>query len=631
MLSTRIKKFLRFHASRQFGLLTVDLDSDLRFGITLVLKQTLARRSMFSIMVLAGIAAATFEVSSIGMLGIAASIATSDGPIPGLEYIEKIFSPESGVSEWLQQVSRGSLFITVLIGAVVLQILRSTLSYIARYCLIKINYSVLQQTRALATSHALSLSYEDINAHPPGYLNTIITECHAFGLANNSLSDVILAFIFLISYVVLMVLISLPMTGAALILLIALAFSMNRLVRLIKRLGEEMASGELTVGAIQVEALLAHRVLRVFDVTKHVAKFINLKRENLVTKYVKSKLLMALVIPTVDVFTTTGVALFLIIGYLVFAEQTVALIPSVLVFLVILFRLMPKANLLNQTRLSLGLIVPKIRKISAFLQTDSRSTSRNGGHAYEGLGNNISFNRVSFQYAGSESSVLKEISFSFEKNSTIALVGPSGVGKSTVVDLLTGLIQPTEGTISVDGVDLEALNTSHWLKKIGSVEQEVFLFDTSVRDNIVLFDNTVSTEKVIAAAKLTHAHEFIVLMPEGYQTRVGERGYRLSVGQRQRLALARALVRDPELLILDEATSSLDSDSEFFIQNTLNELHSECTVFIVAHRLSTVQRADQIIVMQDGRITEKGTHKELLELNKYYSHIWHLQAGGEVN
>jgi ATP-binding cassette subfamily B protein/subfamily B ATP-binding cassette protein MsbA len=205
--------------------------------------------------------------------------------------------------------------------------------------------------------------------------------------------------------------------------------------------------------------------------------------------------------------------------------------------------------------------------------------------------------------------------------SVVALVGASGAGKTTVTDLLARFHDPTEGRILVSGVDLRQIKLKSYRSLLGIVQQEVFLFDGSVRENIAYGRIDATDEEVVDAARRANADEFIQRLPEGYDTVIGERGVKLSGGQRQRLSIARALLADPRILILDEATSSLDTESEQLIQASLEELLRDRTTFVIAHRLSTIAHADQIVVLEAGRIVESGTHRELLRRGGRYSEM----------
>jgi subfamily B ATP-binding cassette protein HlyB/CyaB len=234
---------------------------------------------------------------------------------------------------------------------------------------------------------------------------------------------------------------------------------------------------------------------------------------------------------------------------------------------------------------------------------------------------------VTFRYRIDGSEVLHDVSFSVEAGQVIGIVGPSGSGKSTLSKLIQRFYVPESGRVLIDGADLALVDTSWLRRQLGVVLQENVLFNCSVRDNIALADPAMPIEQVIEAAKLAGAHAFILELPEGYDTIVGERGSSLSGGQRQRIAIARALVTNPRVLIFDEATSALDYESERVIQQNMKEIVKGRTVFVIAHRLSAVRRSDRIITIDAGRLVEDGTHEDLVRTGGRYASLYRMQAG----
>jgi len=235
----------------------------------------------------------------------------------------------------------------------------------------------------------------------------------------------------------------------------------------------------------------------------------------------------------------------------------------------------------------------------------------------------IEFQDVSFGYG--RRLVLKGINLRIRAGEMVALVGVSGVGKSTLADLIPRFYDVGAGKIAIDGVDIRDVTLESLRSQIGIVTQHTFLFNDTVRNNLAYGDPSKDLDHIVTAAKAAHAHEFIMALPEGYDTVIGEMGFKLSGGQRQRLAIARALLKDPPILILDEATSSLDADSERLVQEALENLLIRRTTLVIAHRLSTIRRADRIAVLVDGSIAEEGTHEELLARRAEYSRLYTLQ------
>jgi ABC-type multidrug transport system fused ATPase/permease subunit len=232
---------------------------------------------------------------------------------------------------------------------------------------------------------------------------------------------------------------------------------------------------------------------------------------------------------------------------------------------------------------------------------------------------------VSFRY-DSGTQVFRNLDLDVRPGEVVALVGASGAGKTTIVNLLLGFYKPESGRILLDGVPLERFPLRMLRRQIGLVSQETFLFSGTVRDNIAYANLHATDNEIIAAARAANAHDFIVATPEGYQLEVGERGAQLSGGQRQRIAIARAILRNPKIMIFDEATSHLDCESERLIQEALETLSKGRTVFVVAHRLSTIRRADRIVVIEQGRIVEMGRHDELLARRGVYHKFHALQT-----
>jgi ATP-binding cassette subfamily B protein len=241
------------------------------------------------------------------------------------------------------------------------------------------------------------------------------------------------------------------------------------------------------------------------------------------------------------------------------------------------------------------------------------------------LSGRVQFQGVSFQYEGQVTAALEDIDLCVQPNQIIALIGPTGSGKSSLVSLIPRFYDPSQGAVLVDDYDVRQVDLVSLRSQIGIVLQTSLLFSTSVAENIAYGRPQASQAEIEGAARAAQAHEFILELPDGYQTILGERGVTLSGGQRQRVAIARALLMDPRILILDDSTSSVDTETEVLIQQALDRLMEGRTTFVIAHRLSTVRRADLILVMKDGRVVERGTHDQLLELDGLYREIYDLQ------
>jgi subfamily B ATP-binding cassette protein HlyB/CyaB len=268
-----------------------------------------------------------------------------------------------------------------------------------------------------------------------------------------------------------------------------------------------------------------------------------------------------------------------------------------------------------------------VARLGDILNTPTETTLNLARAALPAIRGEVVFEHVTFRYRIDGAAVLHDISLRADPGQMIGVVGASGSGKSTLAKLIQRLYVPESGRILVDGVDLAMVDTAWLRRQIGVVLQENILFNRPVRENIALTDPTMPIERVIEAAKLAGAHDFILELPEGYDTIIGERGSSLSGGQRQRVAIARALITNPRILIFDEATSALDYESERIIQDNMQRIATGRTVFIIAHRLSTVRRTDRIITIERGQLVEDGSHDELVNTGGRYASLYRLQAG----
>ena len=314
-----------------------------------------------------------------------------------------------------------------------------------------------------------------------------------------------------------------------------------------------------------------------------------------------------------------------LVGYFFLHSSGTMGMSLLITYLTVLLR---TAHRIPQTMYSIGTMTHawgEVAQLMKLLSDDGKEYISDGSLQIPSMRQGIEFTRLNHAYDGKQF-VLHDINFTIPKGKTVALVGRSGSGKSTIADLLIGLYKPTTGEILIDGVPLHQIQIQSWRDQLGVVSQETFIFNDTIYNNICFGLESVPFSAIERVVQDSGCSEFIQQLPDGYETMLGERGYRLSGGEKQRLALARALLKKPDVLILDEATSSLDTRTERFIMDALETHRKQATILLIAHRLSTISNSDEILVLDQGRIVERGSHEELLALEGVYAQMWHAQT-----
>jgi ATP-binding cassette subfamily B protein/subfamily B ATP-binding cassette protein MsbA len=312
-------------------------------------------------------------------------------------------------------------------------------------------------------------------------------------------------------------------------------------------------------------------------------------------------------------------------GTMIFYGSSAIDASTFIYYLVILYTILQPLKELSKAGYSIQKGMASMERINKILKAENNIKEKADAKEISGLNEGIELKDVSFSY-NDQREILHHINISIPKGQTVALVGQSGSGKSTLVDLIPRYHDLDEGSITIDGVDIRELKIKSLRSLIGNVNQEAILFNDTIFNNIAFGVEGATMEQVVEAAKIANAHEFIMESENGYQTIVGDRGGKLSGGQRQRISIARAILKNPPILILDEATSALDTESEKLVQDALYRLMKSRTTVAIAHRLSTIKNADIIYVLHEGQIVEQGTHEQLLEMNGYYKKLNDMQT-----
>ena len=312
-------------------------------------------------------------------------------------------------------------------------------------------------------------------------------------------------------------------------------------------------------------------------------------------------------------------------GAIILSEKAWFDAPTFIFYMVILYSVINPLKDFAKAGYNIPKGMASMERVNKILETESSIKEAPNASDVTGFNDEITFSNVSFSY-DEDRKILDDINLTVKKGTTVAIVGESGAGKSTLVDLIPRFYDVTGGSIKIDGTDIRDMKIHSLRSLMGNVNQEPILFNDTIFNNIAFGVEGATMEQVIAAAKIANAHDFIMEKEDGYNTNIGDRGMRLSGGQRQRLSIARAILKNPPILILDEATASLDTESEKLVQGALDRLMSTRTTIAIAHRLSTIKNSDEIIVMHEGHIVERGKHEELLALNGYYKKLTDMQS-----
>lgn len=392
----------------------------------------------------------------------------------------------------------------------------------------------------------------------------------------------------------------------------------------LRKLTRERSQALAEVQGFLHERVQGISVVKSFAIEDNEAKNFDKKNTNFLTRALKHTRWNAYSFAAINTVTDIGPIIVIGVGaYLAISGSiTVGTLAAFVGYLELLFgplrRLVASFTTLTQSFASMD-------RVFQLIDEDYDIKNGVGAQPIEIKQGRIDIDHVSFQYNDNEAPILKDINLSIEKGETVAFVGMSGGGKSTLINLIPRFYDVTSGQILIDGHNIKDFLTGSLRNQIGLVQQDNILFSDTVKENILLGRPTATDEEVVEASKMANAHDFIMNLPQGYDTEVGERGVKLSGGQKQRLSIARIFLNNPPILILDEATSALDLESESIIQEALDVLSKDRTTLIVAHRLSTITHADKIVVIENGHIVETGTHRELMSKQGAYEHLYSIQ------
>lgn len=460
--------------------------------------------------------------------------------------------------------------------------------------------------------------------HPSGELMArVINDVSLMQTAvSNRLLDLVQQSITLLFLVALLLSTDLKLALLCLIAAPALLYPIVRFGKGMRRISHRSQERMADLAELLAEGVRGHRVVKAFVMEEFEDRRFREATGRHLRVNLRAQMLATLSSPVVESVAVVGASALLVYAGLEIREGSLTA-PELIRFLTNLIVMYDPVRKLNKTNLILQEALAAVQRVARLLAIPNEIEERPGAREIDSVRESIAFEGVTFGYE--HRPVLRGIDLTIRTGEIVALVGPSGAGKTTLVNLLPRFFDPDEGRVAIDGIDLRDLRLNSLRRLIGIVTQETVLFNDTVRNNIAYGRAELPLERVREAAAAAYADEFVMELQRGYDTVIGEGGMRLSGGQRQRLAIARALFKNPPILILDEATSQLDSESESLVQKALGNLMRGRTTLVIAHRLATVIRADRIVVMDAGRIVEEGSHGELLERDGVYKHLYDLQ------
>lgn len=567
------------------------------------------------------------EGSTLGLIYLAVAYMTAaDSPNP-----ESVNGSEAiQILSALIPLPPKQMFLALVLTAVILQVGLSFSNYANKVATAFLSAKAQPHVTGKVFERIMRFSYGCVSHYKVGDLVMFANDAAlAVDRQITIVNDFLISLSFALVYLLVIVRLSPTLAAAATMITFIVAFIQYKLIPGLRRVVKQVTAAQVEGAKYITESIQALHLLHTYGTQRQTVFAAQQYLEDIQEQLKKRAVIFYLPEPILDSVPMVALASLAAVAVLFQGEKS-AILPLLLTFLLALQRLSVRLKSLAGSVTMLADNSARMLRLQTILDNHGKTFEKSGAKPFVGLQEDIEFRSVSLSYGEDGVFALKDLNFLIRRNQVTALVGESGAGKSSVVDLLIGLYPPTIGQVFVNGLPLVDYDFQNWRKNVGVVSQDTFIFNSSILENLRYGRLEASVDEVIEAARSAQAHDFILALPEGFNTIVGERGYRLSGGQRQRLALARALVKQPEILILDEATSALDSESEKLIQQALDQFQGNRTVIVVAHRLSTIAGADQILVLDKGEIVEKGNHHSLMRQGRRYARYWNLQSNVAV-
>jgi ATP-binding cassette, subfamily B, bacterial MsbA len=526
------------------------------------------------------------------------------------------------LTAFFQAIPSQHRFLWIVLSIFLCMVLKNVLSYSYSLLFQSVNSSIGHRLRCGILHQLLSVSQSYLDTHDSGrLLNVLATEIWRVSAACTVLASVIIGVCMIVIFSILLLLISWKLTLITGCVVLLISQIIQHIARQAKRISLQATAANADLTQRMIETLDGMHLIRAYGRENHEQHRFDVASRAVSKAFFKLDRISGLVHPLSEILTV-ALLLGILLATAILAPEQMAV---TLTFLVLLYRLQPRVKQFDADRITLDSFSGSVEEVRNLLDESDKPYLRSGARAPASIEKGITFENVSLHYDSGKGAALNQVTCSIKIGETTAFVGASGAGKSSLISLMCRFYDPSSGYLLIDGVPLSEFNLAWWRNQIAVVSQEIYLFNASVAENITYGKLDATREELVEAARKAHALEFIEELPDGFETILGDRGIRLSGGQRQRLALARAFIRDPQILILDEATNALDLISEGVIQDALEQFGRNRTVLIVAHRISTIEHADKIIVLDAGRVVESGTATQLLATGGLFSRFYALQ------